>query len=56
MTKSKDSFDGRKITKNKLFFAGISSRMAVMRNHKKAPKYPDNVIDQTIIQTMAGNS
>jgi len=56
MTKSKDSFDGKKITKNKLFFVSIRSRMAVMRNHKKAAKYPDNVTDQTIIQTMAGNS
>ena len=55
MTKSKASFDWRKITENKLFFAGISSRVAVMRDHKKAAKYSVNVNDQIIIQNVAGN-
>jgi hypothetical protein len=56
MTKSKASFDWRRITENKLFVAGVSSRIAVRRDHKKAAKYSGNVNDQIIIQTMAGNS
>jgi len=55
MTKSKTSFDWRKITENKPFFAVTSSRVAVMHDHKKAAKNSGNVNDQTIIQTMAGN-
>jgi UDP-N-acetylmuramyl pentapeptide synthase len=55
MTNSEASFDWRKITENELFFAGIRGRVAVMRDHKKAVKYPGNVNDQIIIQTMAGN-
>ena len=55
MTNSEASFDWRKIAENKPFFASTSSRVAMMRDHKKAAKYPVNVNDQTIIQTMAGN-
>ena len=55
MTNSEASFDWRKITENELFFAGRSSRIAVMHDHKKAAKYPDNMNDQIIIQTMVGN-
>jgi hypothetical protein len=55
MTNSEASFDWRKITENKLFFAGRSRRIAVMHDHKKAAKYSGNVNHQIIIQTMAGN-
>ena len=55
MTNSEASFDWRKIAGNKPFFAGTSSRAAVMRDHKKAAKYSVNMNDQIFIQTMAGN-
>ena len=55
MTNSEASFDWRKITENKPFFAGRSSRIVVMHDHKKTAEYPDNVNGQTIIQTMTGN-
>ena len=55
MINSEASFDWRKITENELVFAGSGSRIAVMHDHKKAAKYPSNVNDQIIIQTMADN-
>jgi len=55
MTNSEASFDWRKITENELLFVGSGSRIAVMHDHKKAAKYPSNVNDQIIIQTMADN-
>ena len=55
MTNSEASFDWRKITENKPFFAGRSSCIAVMHDHQKAAKYSGNVNNQIIIQTMVGN-
>jgi hypothetical protein len=55
MTNSEASFDWRKMTENKPFFAGISNLIAVACDHKKAAKYSGNLNDPIMIQTMAGN-